>query len=91
MADNRSDDLKRRDTMCGVDGEPRKTLVLTPNQYDILVDVALEERRAIRESMEHMHEDDIPDAIKTYDELGLIFDLEAYDGPYLAEHSPYKA
>ena len=62
-----------------------KTLNLTDDQYDILVDLAIEERNAIRfvikeeEEDFFANEDGIKEQIERFNELADVFDLEKWD------------
>jgi len=57
-----------------------KTMSLTDDQHSLLVDLALEERNAIRETIGCVDEDDILDVIERYNMLGEMFGLENWWG-----------
>jgi hypothetical protein len=53
-------------------------LNLTQEQYDSLVDLALREREAIRESIEWCDAEGAASEIESYDELAEVFGLETW-------------
>ena len=55
------------------------TLTLTHKQHAVLCGLAIEERTALRESAEHMDDEDLADAIERYNELAVIFDLDVWE------------
>lgn len=54
-----------------------KTLKLTDEQYDLLIDIVLEERNAIRGSLEYFG-DERQEEIDRYNMLAEMFDFEEW-------------
>ena len=54
------------------------TIELTPSQYTLLGDLALEERKAIRGAWEFKDEEEQEEATKRFNELATIFGLELW-------------
>lgn len=54
-----------------------KTLTLTEEQYDLLIDIVLEERNAIRGSLEYFG-DERQEEIDRYNMLAEMFDFEEW-------------